>query len=139
MTIDETTGSVTLRAVVPNPNDILWPGLFVRATLDLGAKEALLVPQRAATRTPEGLLSVWVVDGKNKATPKTFETSGAHKDSWIVSSGLTPGDTIIVTGYQKIGPGAPVAPSPWLIPGTETKTVLQQPDASPSVQKQEQE
>ncbi|MDP7142567.1 MAG: efflux RND transporter periplasmic adaptor subunit [Alphaproteobacteria bacterium] len=113
VTIDETTGSITLRAVVPNPDDVLLPGLFVRAALGVGEKDVVLVPQRAAIRKPDGSLSVWVVDQNNTAQPRPIDVSNAHEDSWIVTGGLQPGETVIVAGYQKVGPGAPVSPSPW--------------------------
>ena len=113
VTIDETTGSVTLRAVVPNPNDVLMPGLFVRATLELGTQEAILVPQRAAIRQPDGSLTVWVVGDGNIANPRSLKVSEAYEDQWIVTDGLKPGEQVIVEGYLKIAPGAKVAPSPW--------------------------
>jgi len=113
VTIDETTGSIALRALIPNPNSLLLPGLFVRATLDLGEDDVLLVPQRATIRTPEGGLTVWVVDKTGKAQPRAIQVEQAYKDNWIVTNGLKAGDTIIVEGYQKVGPGAPVSPSPW--------------------------
>lgn len=113
VTIDETTGSIALRALMPNPNGVLLPGLFVRAGLDLGQNEVLLVPQRATTRTPEGNLTVWVVGADNKAQPRPIEVEQAYKDSWVVAGGLKAGDAVIVEGYQKIGPGAAVSPTPW--------------------------
>jgi membrane fusion protein (multidrug efflux system) len=114
VTINETTGSITLRARVPNPDNILMPGLFVRASLNIGDVDALLVPQRAATRNPDGTLNVWVVDGDNKAQSRAIEVKEAYQDSWIISAGLTDGDTIIVEGYQKVAAGAQVEPSLWL-------------------------
>lgn len=113
VTVDETTGSIALRALMPNPGALLLPGMFVRATLDLGKDDVLLVPQRATIRTPEGGLTVWVVDGEGKAQPRPIQVEQAYKDSWIVASGLKTGDTVIVEGYQKVGPGAPVSPVPW--------------------------
>ncbi len=113
VTIDQTTGSVTLRAVVPNAEEVLMPGLFVRTKLELGKKEALLVPQRASTRQPDGSLVVWVVGADNKANPRTIIVDSAYKDQWIVTSGVQDGETIIIEGYQKVGPGSSVAPSPW--------------------------
>lgn len=113
VTVDETAGSVTLRAQVPNPDELLLPGLFVRAQLDLGAHELLLVPQRAATRMPDGSLQVWTVNEDNKARPRTVTASQSHGSNWIVSSGLKAGDKVIVEGYQKVGPDMVVAPSLW--------------------------
>ncbi len=113
VTVDETTGSIALRALMPNKEGLLLPGLFVRADLDLGQAEVLLVPQRATTRTPEGSLTVWVVDADNKAQQRVLEVEQAHKDSWVVTSGLQAGDRVIIEGYQKVGPGAAVSPEPW--------------------------
>lgn len=113
VTVDETTGSIALRALMPNPDGLLLPGLFVRAMINLGQEEALLVPQRATTRTPEGGLTVWIVDATGKAQPRPIEVEQAYKDNWVIKSGLKAGDTVIVEGYQKIGPGADVSPVPW--------------------------
>lgn len=113
VTVDETTGSIALRALMPNPDGLLLPGLFVRAALDLGMDEVLLVPQRAAIRTPEGGLSVWIVDENNQAQPRPIQVEQAYKDSWIVTDGLKTGDNVIIEGYLKIAPGAPVSPVPW--------------------------
>jgi len=113
VTVDETTGSITLRALIPNPDGLLLPGMFVRATLDLGEGDVLLVPQRASVRTPEGGLTVWVVDENDKAQPRHVQVEQAYKESWIVRGGLKAGDSVVVEGYQKVGPGASVSPTPW--------------------------
>ncbi len=113
VTMDETTGSIALRALMPNPDGLLLPGLFVRAMLDLGQDDVLLVPQRATIRTPEGGLTVWVVDEEGKAQSRPIQVEQAYKDNWIVTDGLKADDTVIVEGYQKVGPGAPVSPVPW--------------------------
>ena len=113
VTVDETTGAVALRALMPNPEGVLLPGLFVRATLDMGESEVLLVPQRATTRTAEGGLSVMVVDENNQAQAKEITVEQAFEDSWIISEGLQEGDVVIVVGYQKIAPGAQVSTVPW--------------------------
>lgn len=113
VTVGETTGSVALRALVSNPDALLLPGLFVKARLNLGRDEAVLVPQRATTRSPNGTLTVWVVDEKSQANQLTIEVAQAYEDQWVVSKGLKAGDTVIVQGYQKVGPGTQVTPSPW--------------------------
>ncbi len=113
VTVDETTGSIALRALIPNPDDLLLPGLFVRATLDLGEDQVLLVPQRASVRTPEGRLTVWIVDENGTAQPRAIQVEQAYKDSWIVTDGVKTGDTIIVEGYQKVAPGASVSTVAW--------------------------
>lgn len=113
VTVDETTGSIALRALMPNPGGLLLSGLFVRATLDLGEDEVLLVPQRASIRNPDGGLTVWVVDETGQAQSRPIQVEQAYQDSWIVTDGLKVGDSVIVEGYQKVGPGAPVSPVPW--------------------------
>lgn len=113
VTVDETTGSITLRAIVPNPDGLLLPGLFVRAELDLGEETALLVPQRATTRKADGTLSVWIVDADNKAQQRAITTSDAYEEYWIVESGVEAGDKLIVEGYQKVAPDMAVAPEEW--------------------------
>lgn len=116
VTIDGTTGSVTLRAVMPNPKAMLLPGLFVRASLNLGEKEAMLVPQRSTTRTPDGKLSVYVLEQGNIVQPRILKTNGTYKDNWIVTEGLRTGQLIVSEGYQKVKPGSEVTPS---MPGQE--------------------
>lgn len=112
--VDETTGSVGLRALVPNPNQTLLPGLFVRAKIELGEHPAVLVPQRATTRNPDGSLLVWTVDTENKVAPRPITVSGDYGDQWIVASGVEAGTTIVIEGYQKIRPGMTVSPTPWV-------------------------
>lgn len=113
VTVDQSTGAVQLRAVFPNPGHRLLPGLFVRARIELGERAAVLVPQRAATRTPEGSLQVWAVRSDNTVKPVQLEASGTYGDNWLVTGGLREGDTIVMEGYQKLAPGASVQPSPY--------------------------
>jgi membrane fusion protein (multidrug efflux system) len=116
VTMDETTGATTLRAEIPNPEGDLLPGMFVRAVLELGEEEALLVPQRATTRTAQGDLTVWVVDSENKARQRTIQVDSAYEDEWIVSGGLEAGDTLITVGYQKVQDGQLVSTVAWNAP-----------------------
>ena len=111
--VDETTGSVGLRALVPNPDQTLLPGLFVRAKIELGERQAVLIPQRATTRTPDGVLLVWTIDENNQVSPRPFIDAGAYGDQWIVSSRIEVGETIVMEGFQKVRPGMTVVPSPW--------------------------
>lgn len=109
VTVDETTGSITLRAVFPNPDDALLPGMFVRARLDEGVNNnALLVPQQGITRNPRGDATAMVVGADNKVELRTVTTTQAIGDKWVVTDGLKTGDKIIVTGLQKIRPGVQV-------------------------------
>ena len=109
VTVDETTGSITLRAIFPNPNDVLLPGMFVRARLDEGVNEnALLVPQQGITHDPRGQATAMVVGADNKVALRQLTAPQAIGDKWLVTAGLQEGDRVIVTGLQKIKPGVPV-------------------------------
>ncbi|MBU9811198.1 efflux RND transporter periplasmic adaptor subunit [Rahnella sp. C60] len=109
VTVDETTGSITLRAIFPNPNDALLPGMFVRARLDEGVNNnALLVPQQGITRNPRGDATAMVIGADNKVELRTVTTTQAIGDKWVVTEGLKSGDKVIVTGLQKIKPGVQV-------------------------------
>lgn len=112
VTVDETTGMVTLRVLVPNPHDLLLPGMFMRATLQVGERpQGLLVPQTAVTRTPKGGATVMVVTADNKVELREVQLSRVVGDSWVVESGLKTGEKVIVAGLQKVKPGALVAPA----------------------------
>lgn len=107
--VDPSTGMVTLRAVFPNKNGDLLPGMFVRARLHHGTDdEALLVPQAAVSRTPKGQASVMLVNSNNEVEARLIETGRTVGQSWQVTSGLSAGDTVIVAGLQKVKPGATV-------------------------------
>ena len=109
VTVDESTGSITIRAVFPNPKGDLLPGMFVRARLDEGIKNnALLVPQQGVTRNPRGEATVMVVSADNKVENRTVTAAQAIGDKWLVTAGLKSGDKVIVTGLQKIRPGVQV-------------------------------
>jgi membrane fusion protein, multidrug efflux system len=109
ITVDATTGSVTLRMTFPNPEGELLPGMFVRAQLDEGEDaNALLVPQLAVTRASDGGASVWVVDASGHAKQVTVRADNAWQDQWIVTNGLKAGDRVIVSGLQKVRAGVAV-------------------------------
>ncbi|MBS9436525.1 efflux RND transporter periplasmic adaptor subunit [Photorhabdus noenieputensis] len=109
ITVDETTGSITIRAIFPNPNEELLPGMFVRAKLEDGIRRnSILVPQQGVTRTPRGEATVMVVGADEKVEPRIITANQAIGDKWLVTSGLKAGDRVIVTGLQKIKPGIPV-------------------------------
>ena len=111
VTVDETTGMVTLRALVPNPEKLLLPGMFVRATLQQGERaDGLLVPQAAVSRTPRGGATVLIVDNQNKVEQRDIQISQSQNGHWVVESGLKAGERVIVAGLQKVGAGAEVAP-----------------------------
>jgi membrane fusion protein (multidrug efflux system) len=113
VTIDQTTGAVTLRAIVPNPDGLLLPGLFVKARVHIGAREAILVPQRATMRAPDGSLSVFLVDANNMVTVRKIEPIKSIGSDYVVTSNLAAGEQLIVTGYQKVRPGVAVKPILW--------------------------
>jgi len=107
VTVDATTGSVVLRMVFPNPKYILLPGMFVRAVVQEGiAEQAILVPQQGVTRDPKGNPIGLIVDDADKVEQRMLTLDRAIGDKWLVSSGLAPGDRLIVEGLQKVRPGA---------------------------------
>ncbi|MDI1364533.1 MAG: efflux RND transporter periplasmic adaptor subunit, partial [bacterium] len=109
VTVDPSTGSVGLRATFANPNGVLLPGMYVRATLSAGtAQNGMLIPQPAVTRDPKGNATVMVVGAKGLAEPRPITVSQTIGDKWLVTDGLKPGDQVIVEGLQKVRPGAPV-------------------------------
>jgi membrane fusion protein (multidrug efflux system) len=109
VTVDQTTGSVTLRAIFPNPDNILLPGMYVRASVPEGINpDGLLVPQQGVTRDQKGEPVVMIVDGEGKAQSQTIETETIIGDKWLVTRGLNVGDKVIVEGLQKAKPGTKV-------------------------------
>ena len=136
VTVDPTTGSMTLRLVFPNPNHVLLPGMFVRAVVEEGvSQQALLVPQQGVTRDPKGVPIAWVVGKDEKVEQRTLETDRAIGDKWLVTSGLVEGDRLIVEGLQKVRPGSPVRAVPFTTPvggGTEAGKAQPVPQAKVS-------
>ena len=114
VTVDQSTGSVTLRAIFPNPKQALLPGMFVRAVLEEGINEkAILVSQRGVTRNPKGDAMVMVVGAEEKVEARPIKVVRTVGDSWLVSDGLKAGDRIILEGLQKARPGTPVKAVPF--------------------------
>ena len=112
VTVDQGTGSFAVRVTVPNPDKVLLPGMYLRAVMGNGQKQAaLLVPQQGITRDPKGNASAVVVNAQGKAEVRTVQVSRTVGDQWLVDGGLAAGDKVIVEGLQKIRPGAPVAAS----------------------------
>ncbi|MBB5518410.1 efflux RND transporter periplasmic adaptor subunit [Amphiplicatus metriothermophilus] len=111
VSVEPSTGSVAMRAVFPNPDGLLLPGMFVRAEVVEGMlDEAILAPQRAITRNPQGQGVAYVVDAENRAEARIVETERAIGDQWVVTAGLEPGDRLVVEGFQRFRPGDPVTP-----------------------------
>ncbi|WP_047517170.1 efflux RND transporter periplasmic adaptor subunit [Methylophilus sp. Q8] len=114
ISVNTTSGAVTLRAVVPNPEGILLPGMYVHALIDVAEeKAAILVPQRAVTRNTRGEPTVLLVDNTQKVIQQTLETSGAQGDNWRVTHGLQAGDRVIMDGLQGISVGSEVKAVPF--------------------------
>jgi len=114
VTVDPTTGSQTIRAVFPNPQHLLLPGMFVRAKLTQGIQSrGMLVPQAAVSRDPRGRPTALVVGPGNKATLRIITADQAVGDNWLVTAGLKPGEKVIVEAGPLLQPGALVTPQPW--------------------------
>ena len=118
VTVDPSTGSFTLRIVVPNPDHLLLPGMFVRAVVKEGIVEkAIFVPQQGVNRTPKGEPVALIVDETGKVQQRMLTLDRAVGDQWLVSSGLSAGDRVIVEGGQKVRPGTVVKTVPFHLKG----------------------
>lgn len=119
VTVDPTTGSVTLRMVFVNPKQVLLPGMFVRAVVEEGAdEEALLVPQQGVSRDMKGNPIALVVNAAGRVEQRAIVLDRALGDKWLVTKGLAPGDRLIVEGIEKVRPGAPVRAVDFVPPAT---------------------
>jgi membrane fusion protein (multidrug efflux system) len=106
ITVDPATGSVTVRAIFPNPNKVLLPGMFVRARFEQGVNDkALLVPIPGVGHNPQGQATTLVVGPDSKVVQRTIQTQTMLGDNWVVTGGLNEGDRIIVAGGQNVQPG----------------------------------
>lgn len=111
VTVDPGTGSVTLRAVFPNPKGDLLPGMYVRARLAQGSRDhAFLLPHAAVTRDPRGNAMVMLANARNEVESRPVEVAQSIGDKWVVTKGLSAGDRVIVEGLQRAKPGSPVQP-----------------------------
>jgi membrane fusion protein (multidrug efflux system) len=114
VTVDQTTGTVTLRAIFPNPDKTLLPGMFVKAIIQEGVDEqAILVPQQGVSRDHRGDPYSLIVDDENKVQLRRLVLDRAIGDDWLVVSGLVPGDRVIVEGLQRLQPGTEVKATPF--------------------------
>lgn len=115
VSVDPTTGMVSLRAEFPNPARDLLPGTFARARVVQAVREnAVTVPQRAVTRGAGGMGTVMIVDDSNHAQIRMVQTGDGVGDKWVVTSGLKAGERVIMEGLLKARPGAPVVPGPFV-------------------------
>ncbi len=131
LTVDATSGQITLRAEVPNPGAALLPGLFVRVRLEQAqASNAIKLPQQAVTRSPQGD-SVMVVSADGKVLSRPVKVGGQQDGQWVILDGLKAGEQVMVDGFQKLRGSAPVNAQPWQAPGTKP-AVNPQSNAAPS-------
>jgi membrane fusion protein (multidrug efflux system) len=122
VTVDPTTGSVILRVVFPNPKSVLLPGMFVRAVVEEGVNpKALLIPQQAVLRDSKGNPYTLIVNGQGKVEQRSLDLDRAMGDKWLASSGLAPGEKVIVEGVQKARPGTVVKVVPFAAGGETSK------------------
>jgi membrane fusion protein (multidrug efflux system) len=125
VTVDQATGSFTLRIVVPNPKHMLLPGMYVRAVLLEGvAEQAILIPQQGVNRNPKGEPFALVVDEAGKVQLRNLTLNRAIGDQWLVSSGLAPGERVIVEGMLNARPGASVKTVSWENPKGSLKAAI---------------
>jgi membrane fusion protein (multidrug efflux system) len=109
VTVDQGTGSVTLRAIFPNPQGLLLPGMFVRATIEEGVREgAILAPQQGITHAPNGTATAITVGANDTVEKRSVELDRALGNQWVVTRGLAAGDRLIVAGQQRVKPGMQV-------------------------------
>jgi membrane fusion protein (multidrug efflux system) len=113
VSVDPSTGSVILRAVFPNPDKLLLPGMFVRAAVVEGVQEAaILLPQQCVLRDPKGDPYALLVDAENTIRQQFLSIDRAIGNRWLISSGLNPGDHVVIEGLQRARPGSPVRVTP---------------------------
>jgi len=122
VTVAPDTGTVTVRAIFPNPEGLLLPGMYVRAHLTEGTQaQGILVPQQAVSRDEKGNPQAFVVGAGDKLEIRQLTTSRAIGNKWLVTSGLKPGDRLVMDGTMMLQPGAQVKPVAWTPPPTPSK------------------
>lgn len=138
LSVDSTTGQVTLRAEVPNPKGELLPGLYLRVRLEQAqASNAISLPQQAVTRTQQGD-TISVVGDDGKVSQRAIKISAAQNNRWVVLDGLKAGEKVMVDGFQKLQmlpPGTPVKPVPWQAPGTAAAPAVTAPSPTAAASK----
>lgn len=111
VSVEPQTGSVTLRAVFPNPDGLLLPGMFVRAEIIEGVRDdAIMIPQQAVSRNAQGVGVAYVVNAENMVEERSIDVERAEGDKWLIASGLVSGERIVVEGFQRFRPGGQVTP-----------------------------
>jgi membrane fusion protein (multidrug efflux system) len=120
LTVDQTSGQITLRAEVPNPNGLLLPGMYVRVRLEQAATpNGIVVPQQAVLRGSTGD-TVMVVGADGKVVSRPVKVGAAQGGMWVILDGVAPGEMVMVDGFQKLRGTAPVKPVPWQAPGSDS-------------------
>jgi membrane fusion protein (multidrug efflux system) len=133
VSVDPTSGAVTLRAVFPNPKQQLLPGMYVRALLEEGVREnAILVPQQAVSRDPRGNAVALVVAADGTVQSRQLRADRAIGSQWLVSEGLAAGDRVIVEGLQRVRPGAPAKAVEKAAPTAAPAPAAAKADAAPA-------
>jgi membrane fusion protein (multidrug efflux system) len=131
VTVDASTGAITLRALFPNPESILLPNMYVRAVLEEGVRDnAILVPQQAVTRDTKGQAIAMVVGANNTVEVRTLKTARTLGTDWLIDTGLQPGDRVIVEGLQRANAGATVQPIEASAPPAATPATVAAPAAA---------
>lgn len=132
LTVDATSGQVSLRAEVPNPQGDLLPGLYVKVRVDQARSDnAMLLPQQAVTRGAAGD-TVLVVGADKQVAQRTVQLGGSRGNQWVVLGGLKAGEQVVVDGFQKIRPKTPVTPVPWTAPGAAPQAQPAAASAAPA-------
>lgn len=112
MAVSTTTGTISIRTLFDNPDNLILPGMFVRATITIGKESGYAIPQRAAGRNANGELTAKFVGADNKVETRTFRSSKLSGNNWLVNDGVKDGDKLIVDGFQWIADNATVSPVP---------------------------
>ncbi|MBD8541528.1 efflux RND transporter periplasmic adaptor subunit [Oxalobacteraceae sp. CFBP 8761] len=135
VTVDETSGQVTLRAAIDNPDNALLPGQYARVRLSQSETRGILVPQQAVTRGGQNGDTVMVIGADNKPVSRTVKIASQQGESWIVTDGLKEGEQVMVDGFQKLQmlpPGTPVKPVPWTPVAAQAPAQAGAPAAQPN-------
>ena len=127
--VSETTGTFIIRVLFPNPDRVVLPGMYVRATVELGAENGYALPQLATSRDANGRLTAQFVSAEGKVETRAFENSSPSNNSWLVTEGIKDGDQLIVSGLQSITSGMPVKPVPMKINDNGVVVAAEQPAA----------
>lgn len=110
MAVSTTTGTISIRTLFDNPDNLILPGMYVRATITIGSESGYAIPQRAASRNANGELTAKFVTAENKVETRTFRASRLSGNNWLVNDGVADGDKLIVDGFQWIADNATVSP-----------------------------